>query len=277
MKIGAHLSIAGGLHNALTAAAGYGFQTVAMFVRNQRQWAIPDLSDDNVSLFHEIRAKTGISPVVGHGSYLVNLAGNSEIRKKSALATEADLQRAMRLGIDYYVIHPGSNPDLDLGIKLITDGLNGLGDPGITVLLETTAGQGNCIGHRFEHLASILDGLERPDSFGVCLDTAHVFGAGYDIRTKEAWDQTMDEFDSTIGIANLRVIHCNDSLRPLGSRKDRHAHIGQGEIGIDGFRAIVNDSRIKDIPLILETPKGERDDGKHWDQINADLLRELAG
>jgi len=277
MKIGAHLSIAGGLQNALLTAAEYGFETVAMFVRNQRQWAIPELTEDAVELFLETRKKTEISPIVGHGSYLVNLAGKTEIRKKSIVATKADLQRVRRLGIEYFVIHPGSNPDTDKGIELIIVGLNGLGDPGTTILLETTAGQGNCIGHRFEHLAKILEGLERPGSFGVCLDTAHIFAAGYDIRSKQAWNATIAEFDATIGIENLHAIHCNDSLKPLGGRADRHAHIGQGEIGMEGFRAIVNDKRVNHVPFILESPKGEREDGESWDKVNADLLRELAG
>ena len=275
MLIGSHLSTAGGLHNALISASKYKFKTVAMFVRNQRRWSIPPLLDEDINKFHEIHRSTGINPIVGHGSYLVNLAGNEEIRSKSLVALQADIDRAQILGLDSFVIHVGSNPDLEKGLDLIISGLNRINNCEVKILLETTAGQGNCIGHRFEHLASILAGVDEPGNFGVCLDTAHIFAAGYDIRTKAAWKKTMAEFDSMIGIDNLHAIHCNDSLKPLGSCRDRHAHIGQGEIGIEGFRAIVNGRRIQNVPLILETPKGITEDGQDWDVINSSLLQEL--
>lgn len=279
MLIGSHLSIAGGMHNALLRAAGYGFRSVALFVRNQRQWRVPPLDRAAVRTFHAVREETGIGPVVAHGSYLVNLAGAPATRKQSVAATAADLRRCERLGIEYLVVHPGSHPDTATGIALIAAGLNAAvaaaGNTGPRILLETTAGQGNCIGHRFEHLAAILERLARPDRFGACLDTAHVFAAGYDIRTKAGWNRTMSAFENTVGVRQLRALHCNDTPCPLGSGKDRHAHLGAGRIGVAGFRAIVNDPRLRGRPCILETPKGTAPDGRDRDVINAAFLRDL--
>lgn len=275
------MSIAGGLHRALEAAAGYGFDAVAMFLRNQQQWRAPELTDQAVRTFKRVRTQVGVGPVVAHGSYLLNLAGRDEVREKSIAALADDLRRAGRLGVEYVVIHPGSNPDVEAGIARIVDGLDramkGLQHKHPLLLLETTAGQGNCIGHRFEHLAAMLGGVRRPNRYGVCLDTCHVFAAGYDLRSARAVAATLDAFDQVVGLPRLRAVHCNDSKRPLGSRVDRHEHIGQGEIGRAGFRALVNEPRLSGMPLILETPKAERDaDGADWDRINAALLRRMA-
>ncbi len=279
MLIGSHLSIAGGMHHALLQAAGYGFRSVALFVRNQRQWRAPPLDGAAVRTFHAVREETGIGPVVAHGSYLVNLAGEPATRKQSIAATAADLRRCERLGIEHLVVHPGSHPDTAAGIGMIAAGLNAAvaaaGNTGPRILLETTAGQGNCIGHRFEHLAAILARLAKPDRFGACLDTAHVFAAGYDIRTKAGWDRTLRAFENTVGTRRLRALHCNDTPCPLGARKDRHAHLGAGRIGVAGFRAIVNDPRLRGRPCILETPKGTAPDGRDWDEINATFLQDL--
>ncbi len=281
MILGSHLSIAGGLHKAIEAAADYGFQAVALFLRNQRQWQAPPLSDQAARTFKKVRRRLGIGPVVAHGSYLLNLAGNEPVREKSIAALADDLRRAGRLGVEYLVIHPGSNADLQAGIERIVAGLDaamkGLRHRHPTVLLETTAGQGNCIGHRFEHIAAMLQGVRRADRYGVCLDTAHAWAAGYDLGSARAVRKTLDAFDDVIGLSQLEAIHCNDSLKPLGSRVDRHAHIGQGEIGLAGFRALLRDPRLADVPFILETPKGTRDsDGADWDAINAAALRRLA-
>ena len=279
MGIGSHLSIAGDMSRALVSAADYGFSTVAIFLRNQRQWQSPELSDQTVRRFRATRRRLNVAPIVGHGSYLANLAGNPEIRAKSLPAVADELDRCGRLGVEYLVIHPGANPDLDAGIGLIADGLNeqmaACPHRRVKILLETTAGAGNAIGHRFEHLAEILRRLDRPKRFGVCLDTCHIFGAGYDIRTPKTYEKTMAEFDAVIGLQQLCAIHVNDSLKPLGSRRDRHTHIGAGEIGLKGFANLVNDPRLAEVPMILETPKGEDDDGRDWDRINADTLTGL--
>lgn len=280
MIIGAHLSISGGLEKALESAEGYGFNAVALFLRNQRQWSTGTLTDQKVDLFRETRKRTRIITVVAHGSYLVNLAGEAEIRRKSIDSVIEDLTRCGKLGIEYLVLHPGSSPDLPLGISRIADGLNQVisackyTTP--TILLETTAGQGNCIGHRFEQLADIIAGAKNPNRFGVCLDTAHIFAAGYDFRTKRTFQKMMRNFDQALGMDNLRVIHCNDSRAKLAARVDRHAHIGSGHIGLEGFGFLLRSRRLCDVPIILETPKGLTDTGEDWDSVNSKILRDLA-
>jgi len=279
MLLGSHLSIVGGIHNALIAARKYGFDTVAVFVRNQRQWRTPPLTEQAVKTFRRTRKKSRVAPVVAHGSYLVNLAGSRKVRRKSILAMHEELNRCGRLGIEYLVIHPGSNEDPQAGIRLIADALNRIMDgcrhrrP--KILLETTSGAGNSIGRTFEQLAEILLLLRRPRRFGVCLDTCHVFAAGYDIRTYQAYQRTMKELDRVIGLDRLLAIHLNDSLRDLGSCIDRHAHIGRGKIGLAGFANLVNDPRLANVPMTLETPKGKDDSGIDWDEVNAQAIRAL--
>ena len=279
MLLGSHLSIGGGMYRALEAAAEYGFDTVAMFVRNQVQWRPSPLHEEAVRRFRATRKRLGIGPIVAHGSYLVNLAGRYAIRRKSLSAMKHDLGRCGRLGIEYLVFHPGSRPDTEEGIDLIASALNeivaAVDHRRPKILLETTAGQGNCIGHTFEQLAAILSRLDRPKRFGVCLDTCHIFAAGYDIRTSAAYRRTMKTFDESVGLERLLAIHLNDSRRELGSRVDRHAHIGAGEIGLDGFANIVNDARLADVPMILETPKTTDEMGRDWDEINAAAIRRL--
>ena len=276
MLLGSHLSIAGGMHKALIAADSYGFGTVAMFVRNQAQWRVPPLSDEAVKTFRRTRRRLGISPVVAHGSYLVNLAGRYAIRRKSITAMVADLKRCGRLGIEYLVLHPGSRPNAEEGIRLIAEALDAIFDrldfrrP--KVLLETTAGMGNCIGHTFEQLAAILTRVRRRRRVGVCLDTCHIFAAGYDIRTAAAYRKTMAHFDRVIGLDRLMAIHLNDSRKGLGGRLDRHEHIGHGCIGRAAFAHFVNDPRLAAVPMILETPKGKGDAGQDWDRINAETV-----
>ncbi|MGB2819482.1 MAG: deoxyribonuclease IV [Phycisphaerae bacterium] len=279
MLLGAHLSIAGGLHNALIAAGGYRFRTVGLFVRNQLQWRVPTLSDEAAAVFRRTRRRLGVSPVVAHGSYLVNLAGKHAVRRRSITATLADLTACGRLGIEYLVLHPGSRSDADEGIRLIAEALDGIFErlehrrP--KVLLETMAGAGNCIGHTFEQIAAILARVRRPRRLGVCLDTCHAFAAGYDMRTARAYRKTMAHFDRVIGLKRLLAVHLNDSLAPLGSRRDRHEHIGRGHIGKAGFANFVNDRRLTQVPMILETPKGKDSRGRDWDEINAETIRGL--
>jgi deoxyribonuclease-4 len=280
MILGSHLSIAGGLHNAVLRAGELGLDCVALFVRNQVQWAVPELSDDRVKRFRKARRELAISPVVAHGSYLVNLAGNETIRRKSIAAMIADLHRCGRLGVEYLVFHPGTHPDAELGIEKIVGGVNKIlrdcSSRKPKLLLETTAGQGNSIVHTFEQLAAILAGIRRKSRVGICLDTAHVFAAGYDLRTPKRYRATMEEFDRLVGLQKLKAIHLNDSKKPLGSRVDRHEHIGRGQITARGFGLLVRDPRLADVPMILETPKGTDKQGRDWDRINALALRRLA-
>lgn len=280
MLLGAHLSIAGGVHNALHRAAGYGFDTLALFVRNQRQWRSPPLTDAQAREFRRVRRRLGVGPIVAHGSYLVNLAGADEaMRRRSIDAVAEELDRCGRLGVEYYVLHPGSNEDAAAGVARIAAGLDealaACGRRRVRVLLETTAGQGNGIGRRFEQLAEILSRVRRPGRYGVCLDTCHVFAAGYDIRSPAGYASMMDALDDVVGLDRLLAVHLNDSLRPLGSRVDRHAHVGRGEIGRRGLANVVNDPRLADTPLILETPKGVDERGRDWDAVNAAAVRSL--
>jgi len=272
------------LHKALLAAQEYGFKALAMFLRNQVRWRAKPLDDEAVAKFRETREQTDIQVIVAHASYLVNLAGKKDVRDKSIGGLIEDFTRAGRLGVEHVVFHPGSNPDLETGQKMITDALNEIADSvepnpdaetPSRILLETTAGQGNCVGYRFEHIAAIMEGLAQPDRFGVCLDTCHIFAAGYDIRTPETYAATMQEFDDIIGIDKLLAIHLNDSKRDFGTRVDRHEHIGEGFLGRDAFANVVNDSRLADIPCILETPKGLDENGRDWDDINAQTIADM--
>ncbi|MFP4053448.1 MAG: deoxyribonuclease IV [Phycisphaerae bacterium] len=278
MKLGSHLSISGGAHLALQHAADLQLDCVGMFVRSHVQWASPPLGDAAVATFRRARRRLGIGPVVAHASYLVNLAGRDEIRDKSIPAMIEDLSRCGRYGIEYLVLHPGSCPNEADGIDRIVDGLEqvfaGCRHRRPKILLETTAGQGNCLGHRFEQLAEMLR-RSRPRRVGVCLDTAHVFAAGYDLRTPRACGRMLDEFDRVIGLEKLLAVHLNDSRKPLGSRVDRHEHIGLGLIGPKAFRCLMNEPALADVPGILETPKETHPDGREWDEANAALLRSM--
>ncbi len=283
MILGAHLSIEGGLHKALQSAGRYGFEAVALFVRNQVQWRAPPLPEEAVRRFRRTRRRLGLGPVVAHGSYLVNLAGAPPVRRKSIEATLADAERCRRLGIEYLVLHPGANADAGTGVRLIAEALEEIiaaAPPRARrpmILLETTAGQGNAIGRRFEQLADVLARAPRTRRLGVCLDTCHVFAAGYDLRSPAAYERTMAAFDGVIGLRRLRVVHLNDSKRPLASGVDRHEHIGRGRIGRRGFANVVRDERLASVPMILETPKGKDPRGREWDAVNAAVIRRLAG
>ena len=288
MLLGAHLSISGGIDRPLVAAGRYGFNTVAMFVRPNVRWRAARLTDEAVARFRGTRRRLGISPVVAHGMYLANLAGRAPIRRKSVAAVRDELDRCGRLGIEYLVIHPGSREDAKLGIRLIAGALNEIlaacPHHRPKVLLETTAGSGNSIGRTFEQLAEILAAVGRPRRVGVCMDTCHMFAAGYDIRAPRAYRRTMSRFDGIIGLEHLLAVHFSDSKNPLGSRIDRHEHIGLGRLGLGAFANFVNDPRLVGVPLILETPKGRGPAGKgrgkagkDWDEINAGVLRSLVG
>ena len=285
------MSIAGGVHNALILARQHGFDTTAMFVRNQRQWNAPPLTDEAAKLFRDTRAEMKISPVVAHASYLVNLAGSGAVREQSIRALLDEYCRCIRLGIEYLVFHPGAHASADEGPELIAaaleliieashDALRAQGysaqpGPGTMILLETSAGQGSSLCCGFEQLGAVLRRLAKPERFGVCVDTCHIFAAGYDIRTPATYEHTMAEFDRTVGLQHVRAIHLNDSVKDLGSRVDRHAHIGHGKIGLAGFANFVNDPRLAPLPMLLETPKENAPDGREWDDVNAEAILSL--
>ena len=278
--IGAHESIAGGIETAFERGDRAGCRTLQVFTKNSNQWRAKPLSEEAIANYKTAASKSTIRPVVAHDSYLINLcATDLSILEKSREAFIDELQRCNALGIPYLNFHPGAHMGAgeEEGIKKIVESLNQAHEAtqGFKVLsvLETTAGQGSAIGHRFEQLRAIIDEVDDPARMGVCIDTCHIFAAGYDIRSPEAYQKTITEFDQIVGLRRLVAIHINDSKKPLGSKVDRHEHIGKGEIGKEGFRCLMKDERMAQIPKILETPKGE--DLKE-DRLNLALLRKLA-
>jgi deoxyribonuclease IV len=264
MKFGAHMSISGGLHKAFGHGERAGCEALQIFSKNQQQWRAKPLTEADIATFKAEHQRCGAWPLVVHDSYLINLATpGDELWEKSIAAFGEELERCAALGIPYLVTHPGAHTGSgeDAGLRREADALNRLFKEGVggdvLVLLETTAGQGTCLGYRFEHLARLIELVEHQERLGVCVDTCHILAAGYDIRTPEAYTATFAEFDRLVGLDRIKVFHVNDSQKGLGSRVDRHTHIGEGEIGIEGFRALVNDARFVDLPMILETPKGE--------------------
>ena len=279
---GSHLSVAGGLYKAVVEAHGAGLQTVQIFTRNQQQWASPPLLPEVVERFRAEVIRADFPCVVAHDSYLTNLAaGNEELRQKSIHSFAMELKRCQALGIQYLVTHTGAHGGAgeSEGITRIVASLQqvlGLDKRGSTIIcLETTAGQGTSLGWRFEHLRDIVTGVRNADRLGVCVDTCHIFAAGYDISTPEGAVETFAEFDRIIGFDRLRVMHLNDSRKPLGSRVDRHAHIGRGMIGLAAFRYVCQNAAFQKIPKIMETPKETAPDGRPWDQINLGILQAL--
>jgi len=280
MIFGAHMSIAGGLYKAYELAAELNCQTMQVFTKNARQLRAPDLTQGTIDDFKRAGRKFNIKPVVAHDSYLINLASPDKKRFTSSIeAFIVELRRADTLAIPYLVTHPGSHMGAgdETGLKNMVRSLNQVcrRTPKLKtmIILETTAGQGTNLGYKFEHLRYVIDNVKEPERFGVCLDTCHIFAAGYDISSRNKYEQTMQEFEKVIGLNQLKVIHLNDAIKECGSRVDRHTHIGKGMIGLAGFRALVNDNRLKLIPMILETPKGE--DAFSSDQHNLKTLRAL--
>jgi deoxyribonuclease IV len=278
LLLGAHMSIEGGIYKAFDRGALAGCRTLQIFLKNSNRWVAKALCEDDRILYAAAQKKTGISPVVAHVSYLVNLASPAKLLwGKSLKAFIEEMERANYLSVPCVVLHPGSHMGVGEkeGIRRVADALSrALAEvaPPVRILLENTAGQGSSLGHRFEQLAAILDHVRDAERIGVCLDTCHLFAAGYDIRNQESYIKTMDAADRLIGISRIGVFHINDCKRELGSRVDRHEHIGRGLIGLEGFRALLNDSRFSRIPKILETPKGK--DLKE-DKINLATLRRL--
>lgn len=278
---GAHMSIAGGCHNAVAAARAHGCAALQLFTKNSNQWASRPLADEDVQAFRRSLRKSGIRWLVAHDSYLINLASPDDaLYRRSITAFEDEVRRAEQLGLHYLVMHPGAHMGSgeDAGLARVAVALDKVHERQagvrVKILLETTAGQGSCLGHRFEHLARILALVKDPGRLGVCLDTCHVFSAGYALAPEAEYRATLRAFDRLIGLRRLRVFHVNDSLKPFGSRVDRHAAIGKGHLGLEPFRLLVNDPRFRARPMILETPK-EDADGNELDAINLATLREL--
>lgn len=279
MPFGAHMSISGGLAKAFARGQQVGCEAMQIFTKSERQWAAKPIAPEDAAAFRAEQARTGIGPVVVHDSYLINLAApGDELWAKSTAAFAHELERCAQLAIPYLVTHPGAHTGSGeaAGLEREAAALNRLFAEGVggdtVVLLETTAGQGSALGNRFEHLARLFELVPYPARLGVCLDTCHVFAAGYDIRTPEAYAATFAEFDRLVGLQQIRCFHLNDSQKDLGSRVDRHAGIGQGCIGLEAFRLLVNDRRFAAVPKIIETPKG---DDMAEDVENLALLRSL--
>lgn len=277
------MSIAGGYYKAVEAAQRAGCDCVQIFTKNNNQWRAKELTDSDIERFQTALKENGISHPISHDSYLINLASPDDaLWKKSIDAFVIELQRAERLGIAYVVAHPGAftTSSEEAGISRIAAGLAEVHrqTPKIKArcLLETTAGQGSNLGWRFEHLAEIMEQTDNPDRLGVCFDTCHVFAAGYAMGTEKEYKATMKSLNATVGVKQVRAFHLNDSLKPLGSRVDRHAGIGRGEMGVEPFRFLLNDRRFKKVPMYMETPKGE-EKGRDLDEINLAVLRDLIG
>lgn len=280
-RFGAHMSIAGGCDRAVWAAHAVPFETVQLFTKNNNRWNGIPLTDEHAAAFRSALDQTGVMGPVAHTSYLINLASPDEdLWKKSIDAMVEEVDRCAALGIADLVLHPGAHmgEGEEAGLARAAIGLDAVcrrtSGCEVRIDLETTAGQGTCLGHRFEHLGAILDRVSSPERLGVCADTCHIFAAGYPMGTPEEYDETIDRLVRSVGLDRLRVWHLNDSCRGCGSRVDRHAAIGAGEMGLEPFRNLVNDPRFRDLPMILETPKGTVD-GEDLDVRNARVLREL--
>lgn len=265
---GAHMSTSGGLHLAFERIASVQGQSLQIFTHNQRQWAVPEFSAREAMLFGQAWNSAGDNagrmPVAAHASYLVNLASaDPKISKQSVTSVAYELQRAQKLEISYVVLHPGAHggQGVDVGLGRFIENLDEAflisETDNVQILLENTAGQGTGLGATFEQLAQIVQESRFEARLGVCFDTCHAFGAGYDLRSRDTYEATFAEFDRLIGLNRLRFFHINDSKNPLGSHVDRHWHIGKGEIGLEAFRMLVNDPRFRIHPMVLETPKGK--------------------
>lgn len=269
------------MHNAIERARALGFDTVQVFVKNQRQWACSPLKPEAIAAWKGALAP-GFGPPIAHATYLINLAADNEnFYSKSVEAYAIELQRCDQLAIPYLVVHPGAAgaASLDAAIQRVADALNAIltALPKLNVmpLLECTAGQGSSLGSRFDELGEIIRRLSQPQRIGVCLDTCHVFAAGYDIRNARQYQAMLVEADREVGLHRVRCWHLNDSRTPLGSRVDRHAHIGKGHIGPAGFQNLLHDRRFLNVPMILETPHEQDESGRDTLQIDLETLQSL--
>ena len=279
MLVGAHISAAKGAYNAIYNAGKYGANVIQLFTANQRRWNSKKITNEEIGLWEKAKRETDITHIMSHTSYLINLGSpKHDMIIKSRNAFKEELHRCHLLNIDYLVFHPGAavgsteKECLDKVVESLID-ISPLAKKGKTrLLIETTAGQGTNIGYSFEQLGYIIKKTNNKLPIGICIDTCHIFAAGYDITTKKGWDKTLKEFDKIIGLKHLYAFHVNDSFNDLGSRKDRHANLGKGKIGIESFKVLMSDNRTKYIPKYLETPSGD----KYWkDEIK--LLKKMSG
>jgi deoxyribonuclease IV len=279
--LGAHMSIAGGYSESVERAYSAGCLCVQLFTKNNNQWRAKEILPEEIDAFQSALSRRKILHPLSHSSYLINIASpQPELWRKSIDALVVEIQRAALLGIPNVVLHPGAHMELEVeaGLRRASAALDeafaqtkGLRTG---ILLETTAGQGTCLGHRFEHLASLIHQSHAPGRLGVCFDTCHAFAAGYALGSEAEYAATMDQLDRIVGLHLIRAFHLNDSVKGLGSRVDRHAHIGKGLIGREAFRQLLNDDRFTVIPKYLETPKGE-ENGRDLDKINLSRLRRM--
>lgn len=281
LLLGAHMSISGGVDLAPLRGREVGCRTIQLFTKSSNQWRARSLPPDEIDRFRINLQTAAIAPVMAHGAYLINLAStDAALHQKSMAACLEELERAEALGIPYLVIHPGAHMGAgeEAGLRQVANSLQELlkrtDGYQARVVLETTAGQGTTLGYRFEQIALLLDQIGLAERTGVCLDTCHLFAAGYDIRTPDGYDSVLRLFDQVVGISSIKVIHLNDSKKELGCRVDRHEHIGKGAIGLQAFRCLMTDSRLSGIPMIIETPKD--DDFITADRRNLKTLRDLA-
>jgi deoxyribonuclease-4 len=274
--MGAHMPTSGGLHQALYSGKEIGCTAVQIFTSSPQQWGAKQVTDEMAKQVEKAKKETGISVLISHDSYLINLAAPDPTNlKRSISALTGELHRCALLGIPFAVSHMGSHlgEGEDVGLKRLAESAKIVLDQSpkeAAIAMETTAGQGTNLGYKFEHLAYVIEKNKGNKRLVVCMDTCHIFASGYDIRNEKSFDKTIKEFDKIVGLDRLVAIHVNDSKYPLGSRKDRHEHIGKGEIGMEAFRFVVNDKRLRHAPLILETPDAEK-----MHKINLDVLKSL--
>jgi len=279
--LGAHMSIAGGYYRAVELAQAAGCDCVQLFSKNNNQWRAKELTDPEAEKFRATLQRLNIAHPIVHDSYLINLASPDDtLWERSIEAFGIELLRAEKLGIPYVVTHPGAftTSSEEAGIARVIQALDRIHEqlPHITTqaLLENTAGQGSCLGWRFEHLGAMIDGLQQPERVGVCIDTCHTHAAGYPLATPQEYQQTMSALEKAVGLNRVRAFHLNDSKTPLGSRVDRHEHIGRGSLGLEPFRHLLNDPRFRQIPMYLETAK-EQENDEEMDVVNLRVLRGL--
>lgn len=280
LLLGAHMSIAGGLDQAIERGASIGCTTIQIFTKSNRQWHARALDSQEIDAFKAARQRTGIHPIVAHATYLINIASaDAKTEHASVQALQKELARCQELEIPYLVLHPGSyvKGDPQEGIERIIKNLNAIFEavPGKTmILLETMAGQGSSLGSSFKEFAQMRAGIQHKQRVGVCMDTCHVFAAGYDLRSAKEYENFWKDFDAKIGIEHVKAIHVNDSKKELGSNVDRHEHIGKGKLGLEPFRLLFNDTRFFDVPKILETPK-EPEGHLAEDKMNMETIYSL--
>jgi deoxyribonuclease-4 len=281
--LGSHVSAAGGAHKAVQRAIDVGCDCVQIFTKNNNQWRAKPLSEEAVTAWNEAMANSPLSHPIAHASYLINMASpKDDLFAKSVDALVVELERANLLGLAGLVVHPGAFTDssqeegLDRIVDAVSEALTRVEPGSCRLLLENTAGQGSCLGHQVEQLAFMLDGIDSNDRVGICLDTCHAFAAGYEINTNSGFAVMMKEIGDLLPPDSIRALHLNDSKKPLGSRVDRHEHIGRGEIGLEAFRSVFHDPVLGKLPGYLETEKGtDEESGEDWDVINLRALREL--